>query len=94
MRCKKATSVKIFIFRKLALTILFFVPCMALLAQQKIITGTVKNFADGVPLAKVTVQVKGTKTGTSTNGKGEWSLAAGENKTLVFFCSRLCRFRS
>jgi TonB-linked SusC/RagA family outer membrane protein len=84
MRCKKATSVKIFIFRKLALTILFFVPCMALLAQQKIITGTVKNFADGVPLAKVTVQVKGTKTGTSTNGKGEWSLAAGENKTLVF----------
>jgi TonB-linked SusC/RagA family outer membrane protein len=57
---------------------------MALLAQQKIITGTVKNFADGVPLAKVTVQVKGTKTGTSTNGKGEWSLAAGENKTLVF----------
>jgi TonB-linked SusC/RagA family outer membrane protein len=84
MRCKKATSKKIFVCRKLFLTMLFFASCMALFAQQKTVTGTVKNFADGVPLAKVTVQVKGTKTGTSTNGKGEWSLAAGENKTLVF----------
>ncbi len=84
MRCKKATSKKIFIYRKLALTMLFFVPCMALLAQQKIFTGTVKNFADGIPLAKATVQVKGTKTGTSTNGKGEWSLTVSEGSKLVF----------
>jgi TonB-linked SusC/RagA family outer membrane protein len=84
MRWKKATSKGIFMFRKSILTILFFVLCSTLLAQQKNITGTVKNFTDGVPLANVTVQIKGTKTGTSTNGKGEWSLTAGENKTLVF----------
>src|SRR5258708_6820696 len=47
------------------------------------ITGTVTG-DNSEPLAGVSVQVKGTSTGTSTNNKGEYSLTVEENATLVF----------
>ncbi|WP_431212988.1 TonB-dependent receptor plug domain-containing protein [Puia sp. P3] len=47
------------------------------------ITGTVTG-TSGEPLAGVSVQVKGGVNGTSTGLKGEYSITAEENATLVF----------
>lgn len=47
------------------------------------ITGTVTG-PSGEPLTGVSVQVKGGTTGTSTGNKGEYTLTADENATLVF----------
>lgn len=40
----------------------------------------------GEPLPGVTVLVKGTRTGTSTNAKGEYSIRVKKNTALVFTC--------
>jgi TonB-dependent starch-binding outer membrane protein SusC len=47
------------------------------------ITGTVTG-DNGEPLSGVTVQVKGTSTGTTTDNKGQYILTADENATLLF----------
>ncbi len=47
------------------------------------ITGVVTG-AVNEPLAGVSVRVKGTSTGTSTGNKGEYTLTAEDNATLVF----------
>ncbi len=57
---------------------------LPLLAQQIPLTGIVKN-EKGEPLKGVSVNVKGTSTGTTTNDNGVFSLAvSNENATLVF----------
>src|ERR1700737_1997040 len=48
-----------------------------------IITGTVTG-EGGVPLAGVSVSVKGTSRGTTTDAKGNFSIDAAPNTTLVF----------
>ncbi|MFP4287730.1 MAG: SusC/RagA family TonB-linked outer membrane protein [Bacteroidales bacterium] len=54
-------------------------------AQNLTISGTVTSFMDNEsPLPGVTVQVKGTTTGTTTGIDGEYQLAAEANDTLVF----------
>jgi TonB-linked SusC/RagA family outer membrane protein len=52
-------------------------------AQQKSISGTVKNAADGSPLPNASILVKGTTRGTTTNNKGEFSILAADNETLT-----------
>lgn len=52
-------------------------------AQEKTVTGHVKNEKDGTPLGGATVQVKGTTTTTVTDEKGAFSIKAGNNQTLV-----------
>lgn len=52
-------------------------------AQQKTITGIVKNAEDGSPLAKASVQIKGSASGTTTDEKGAFSILAGDNQVLV-----------
>ena len=52
-------------------------------AQEKTVTGIVKNSADGSPVIKATVQVKGTKNFTTTDNKGAFSINANSNQTLV-----------
>jgi TonB-linked SusC/RagA family outer membrane protein len=51
-------------------------------AQQKTITGTVKNTDDGSPLAKATVLIKGSATGTTTDEKGSFIILAEPGQTL------------
>jgi TonB-linked SusC/RagA family outer membrane protein len=53
-------------------------------AQNHTITGTVTGSDDGLPLAGVSVTVKGTKTGTQTSPSGKFSISAPANSTLVF----------
>jgi len=52
-------------------------------AQQKTVSGTVSDDS-GVPLLGVTVVVKGTTSGTSTDFDGNYSIQTQEGATLVF----------
>lgn len=58
--------------------------CTSLLAQQKKIGGSVVNPADNKPLSNITVVVKGTSRGTTTDEKGNFTIAASEGETLIF----------
>ena len=62
----------------------FFI-CTSLLsmAQDKTITGVVKNAEDGTALGKASVVVKGTSRGTTTDEKGNFSIRAAANQTLL-----------
>jgi TonB-linked SusC/RagA family outer membrane protein len=54
------------------------------LRAQMRVTGTVTNTADKSALAGVSVLVKGTNTGTSTDGNGNYAITAPSGATLVF----------
>ena len=54
-------------------------------AQQQItVTGTVTSADDGSALSGVSVKVKGSNTGISTNSEGHFSIKADMGQTLVF----------
>ena len=52
-------------------------------AQQKKITGTVTNPANGKPVDNVSVVVKGANRGTTTDAQGHFTISAAENEVLV-----------
>ncbi len=54
------------------------------LAQDKSITGTIKANDDGSVLPGVSILVKGTTTGTTSNADGTYQINAGANATLVY----------
>ena len=58
------------------------------LAQKREVSGTVTDAADGSPLPGVTVVVKGTNVGTSTDVKGHYVLKNVEKgcRSCLFFC--------
>jgi len=54
-------------------------------AQQNLsVSGVVTDASDGNPLVGVTVMIKGTTTGTSTDANGKYSINAPQGSTLVF----------
>ena len=55
---------------------------LCMYAQTGTVTGTV-NGSDGQPLAGVSINVKGTSRGTSTNSSGKFSIAAASTDSLV-----------
>jgi TonB-linked SusC/RagA family outer membrane protein len=73
--------------KKLSLLIVLFVLGVStLLAQTKVITGTVISAVKGEgPIPGVTVQVKGTTIGTATDINGKYSLTVPENATTLIF---------
>jgi len=83
MRLLTKTAKKIFAGKHLLLASLLLLMTLGVLAQQKKVSGVVKNPEDGLPIAKATVQVKGTSAGTVTDDKGAWTLMASDNQTLV-----------
>ncbi len=67
---------------------LFFVVFLAstflvLYAQDNTVSGKVTDDS-GLPMLGVTIQLKGTSTGTTTNFDGEYSIDAPEGSTLIF----------
>src|SRR5688500_15413304 len=70
---------------KQVLLLLFTILCTQILwAQTRTVTGTVTD-DKGAQLARVSVQVKGANTGTTTADDGSFSLAVPANaRTLVF----------
>ena len=56
-----------------------------LIAQQVTVKGTVRDQAKNEPLAGVSIQVKGTERGTTTDSLGRFSIAVpGPKSTLTF----------
>ncbi|RRB07471.1 SusC/RagA family TonB-linked outer membrane protein [Larkinella rosea] len=53
-------------------------------AQTPLVKGTVTSGADNAPLPFVTVVVKGTQTGVTTDAAGKFTINAPADKTLVF----------
>ena len=53
-------------------------------AQQRTVSGKITFEADNQPLAGVSVTVKGTNVGTSTDASGNFSITASTGSTLVF----------
>lgn len=56
----------------------------SVVAQERTITGTVTAKEDGLPIPGVTVRLVGSKTGTITNGRGEFTIAVRPNSSLQF----------
>src|SRR4051794_2094825 len=53
-------------------------------AQNRRVTGKVVSGTDNQPLAGVSVQIKGTTTGTTTDNTGNYSISASDDATLTF----------
>jgi TonB-linked SusC/RagA family outer membrane protein len=69
----------------LILSILFFIGSMAVNAQTKVLTGKVTSAEDNTAIPGVSVSVKGTTLGTSTNPDGNFELKVpNDAKILVF----------
>lgn len=64
--------------------LLLFVQLPFISKAQHTITGRVINATDRQPVIGVTVQVKGTQSGTLTNENGDYSLQAETGDTLIF----------
>lgn len=84
MRLLSTAAKKTIASPRLLLACLFLSISMAVSAQEKTVSGLVKNPEDGSPIANATVQIKGTKIGTLTDDNGAYSLKATDNQTLVF----------
>lgn len=52
-------------------------------AQSRTVSGTVKDY-EGKALSGITVMIKGTTIGTSTNSSGQYKIKAGAGSVLVF----------
>ena len=77
------TAKKLTAGKNLLLACLFLLFTVSVSAQEKTVSGVVKNPEDGSPIANATVQIKGTKIGTITDEKGSFNLKASDNQTLV-----------
>lgn len=70
---------------KLLLVLLLAVLAEAAWAQNRSVSGKVTDSGDGSPLPGVSVVIKGSTTGTSTDANGKYTLASvPDNATLVF----------
>jgi len=71
--------------KKPYLFLVFLTLCIqSLMAQDISISGTILSADDHSPLPGVTVQIKGTTLGTTTDIKGKYSIQAPANAVLVF----------
>jgi TonB-linked SusC/RagA family outer membrane protein len=62
----------------------FFLISSIVFAQQKTITGLVKDATDGSYLPGVTVAIKGTERGTATDANGTFSITASVGDSITF----------
>jgi len=77
-------KLNISMFRKLLLLLVMVSSFTMTQAQEKAVTGTVTDANDGMGIPGVSVIVKGTTTGTSTDIDGRFSISADASSTLVF----------
>jgi TonB-linked SusC/RagA family outer membrane protein len=66
-----------------SLFVLMLIAC-SVIAQERTVTGTVTSTEDGLPVPGVSVKFVGTKTGTTTNGKGEFSIRVTPGSSIQF----------
>ncbi len=77
-------KLNISMFRKLLLLLVMVSSFTMTQAQEKVVTGTVTDANDGMGIPGVSVIVKGTTTGTSTDIDGRFNISADASSTLVF----------
>ncbi len=77
------TAAKLFANPRVLLACFLLSVSMAVAAQEKTVSGVVKNTADGSPIANASVQLKGTKSGSLTNEQGAYSIKVNSNQTLT-----------
>ncbi|MGC1243671.1 MAG: SusC/RagA family TonB-linked outer membrane protein [Chryseosolibacter sp.] len=70
--------------RLLGFLVLFLVTGASVMAQQSV-TGRVTSSVDGAPLPGVSVLVKGTTTGTSTDVDGRYTISVSDNSAVLVF---------
>ena len=68
---------------KQILTLFFLITVQLAMAQSQKITGKVSDAKTGEGLPSVSVMLKGTKTGTTTNAKGEFSISVSEKNNAA-----------
>jgi TonB-linked SusC/RagA family outer membrane protein len=69
----------------LLVSLCFLALCVTqVFAQNRTVTGTVTAKEDGLPLPGVTVKIKGTNTGVSTDANGKFSIIAQDATVLTF----------
>ncbi len=72
-------------YKKLfSLTVLLLIAVIAVSAQEKVVTGTVKDDG-GSTLPGVNVLIKGTASGTATDANGKFSLSIPNNDAVLIF---------
>ncbi len=76
-------NIRIKVLGSLAFFMLLFCP-LSLMAQQIRVNGLIVDDETNEPLIGVTVQVKGSPTGTISDIDGKYSISVDKNKTLVF----------
>ncbi|MFH1160722.1 MAG: SusC/RagA family TonB-linked outer membrane protein [bacterium] len=67
------------------LALLFFAGLQGVLAQTRVITGVVISSEDNVPIPGVTVLVKGTTLGTTTDLEGKYALSVPTKYNVIVF---------
>ncbi|RXQ96277.1 TonB-dependent receptor [Ancylomarina salipaludis] len=77
-------KLNISMFRKLLLLLVMVCSFTITQAQEKVVTGTVTDANDGMGIPGVSVVVKGTTVGTSTDIDGKFTVTADATSTLVF----------
>jgi hypothetical protein len=70
---------------KLLLWLAFMVVTVVASAQERTVTGKVSDIQTGAPVQGVTVRVKGTTAGTSTNATGEFSLKVPSSDSVLVY---------
>jgi TonB-linked SusC/RagA family outer membrane protein len=70
---------------KLLLWLAFMVITVVASAQERTVTGKVSDIQTGAPVQGVTVRVKGTTAGTSTNATGEFTLKVPSSESVLVF---------
>jgi TonB-linked SusC/RagA family outer membrane protein len=68
---------------KTSVFLVFLISSIAVYAQDRNVSGTVKD-EGGTPMPGVNVIIKGTTSGTATDGDGKFTLSVPANATLVF----------
>lgn len=68
----------------LSFLIAFIFLINGVMGQRRVLSGTVTDQADGASIPGVSVLVKGTNTGTYTDGDGKYSISVSQVAILVF----------
>lgn len=71
-------------FRKLLLLLVLVCSITISQAQERTVTGTVTDANDGMGIPGVSIVVKGTTVGTSTDIDGKFTISASSSSSLIF----------
>jgi len=74
---------KTYLFQKMILLVFFLLATISGFAQQKSVSGTITSGSDGLSIPGVTVLIKGTTTGQSSDLDGKFTISVDEADILV-----------